>query len=283
MVTNNKKFRFKIVVPAYNCTKWLRNCLDSIERQSLNAFDVCVIDDASTDVQQQPLIEDYCRRNNWAFHFNETNQGALFNIINGITLLRPEDQDVIITLDGDDWLYNRHVLKKLYKIYSEEDVYLTYGQFITYPRCNIGSCRPVSNEIIRNRSFRKIKWVFSHPKTFKYFLWRHIKDEDLLDKDGKPFKVASDLAIMFPMLEMAAYRFRYINEFLYVYNKVNPLNDDKIHLERQQVAVEYIRSLPPYSPLFHDDHMANTDTTTLANKLKMVMIKIARKTKMVLT
>ena len=164
MVTNNKKFRFKIVVPAYNCTKWLRNCLDSIERQSLNAFDVCVIDDASTDVQQQPLIEDYCRRNNWAFHFNETNQGALFNIINGITLLRPEDQDVIITLDGDDWLYNRHVLKKLYKIYSEEDVYLTYGQFITYPRCNIGSCRPVSNEIIRNRSFRKILNGFFHTR-----------------------------------------------------------------------------------------------------------------------
>jgi len=283
VTTNTKTFRFKIVVPAYNCTKWLKRCLDSIERQTHKVFDVCVIDDASTDAQQQPIIEDYCRRNNWIYHFNETNRGALFNIIKGIALHQPEDQDVIITLDGDDWLYNSRVLTKLDRIYSHEDVYLTYGQFITYPRGNIGSCRPVSNETITNRSFRKIKWVFSHPKTFKYYLWRHIKDEDLRDKDGNIFKVASDLAIMFPMLEMAAYRFRYINEFLYVYNKVNPLNDDKIHLERQQVAVNYIRSLPPYSPLFHDDHIAETDTTTVANKLKMLMIKVACKIKMVLT
>lgn len=271
---------FKIVVPTYNCVEWLPRCLDSIARQTYTDYRVCVIDDASTDSQQRPLIEDYCRRYGWLGHYNTVNQGALYNIVHAIHALQPQDHDVIITLDGDDWLYNSRVLSKLACYYRSGDVYLTYGQFITYPRWNIGSCRPIADSIIEHQQQRCIPWCFGHLRTFKYYLWRHIQDADLRDSSGHYYKVTLDLAFMYPMLEMAGYHIRYIDEILYVYNKGNPLNDHAIHLAEQQAMAQIIRAQPPYARLLQGYGI--TDTSTLASKIIKLGIKSAWKIKRVL-
>lgn len=264
-------FRFKIVVPAYNCPEWIGRCLDSIAEQTFRAFDVCVIDDASPHPDQRAIIEEHCQRNGWQSYFNEINQGALANIVKGIQSLHPRDEDVIITIDGDDWLYDRHVLQKLHDIYASEAIYLTYGQFATYPRWNIGSCRPVAPEVIERGELRKIPWCFSHLRTFKYLLWRNIRDADLRDESGEYYRVTWDLAFMYPMLEMAAFHFRFIDDITYVYNKANPINDHKVHRERQQRTEAAIRAKPPYAPLFQG--RANPGAITLVTKLKYLGLK----------
>jgi glycosyltransferase involved in cell wall biosynthesis len=269
---NSMGVHFKIIVPSYNCPRWIGRCLLSIENQRYKNYRVCVIDDASTEPLQRDIIEKICRKNDWSFHFNETNQGALFNIIHGIKLLQPDDRDVIITLDGDDWFFHNKVLNKLAEVYSSDEVYLTYGQFISYPRWNIGSCRPISTTVIEQQSYRDIPWVFSQPRTFRYFLWRHINPNDLLAQDGSLYQVSWDLAFMYPMLEMAGYRIRYIDEILYVYNKGNPLNDHKMRLEQQRAMADYIRTKPRYKALFNDK--ATIDTSTAVSKLKNLLIKI---------
>ena len=58
-----------------------------------------------------------------------------------------------------------------------------------------------------------------------------------------------DQAIMLPLLELAGQRSEYIDDSLYVYNKNNPLNVDKIKQKKQYELSLKIRQKTPYKPL----------------------------------
>jgi glycosyltransferase involved in cell wall biosynthesis len=268
-------FKFKIVVPSFNSQKWIERCLASIEKQTQKNYDVCVVDDASTDPSQQKIIQFYCEKHGWNYMFNSTNMGALYNIVNAINALKPNDEDVIVTLDGDDWFYNNKVLEKLFDIYSRADVYLTYGQFITFPRWNIGSCRPISDEDIERQNYRNMPWQFGHLRTFKYYLWRHVADKDLRDDEGNYYKIAWDLAFMYPMLEMAGYHIKYVNDLTYVYNKGNPINDHKVRAAMQLSVANTLRKKPKYTVLIPGK--MNTNTATALGYAKNFAIKAGLK------
>ena len=69
------------------------------------------------------------------------------------------------------------------------------------------------------------------------------------DEDGSYFKTAWDVAFMIPMLEMAAGRFIYIPNILYVYNRWNPISDDVINAVDQNRVDQLVRSRTAYGEL----------------------------------
>lgn len=237
-------FHFKIVIPSYNTVRWLRKTLDSIACQNYKNYDVCIIDDASTQEEQREIIREYEKKYGWKAIYRKTNHGAVANFVDGIALLEPADNDVIIMLDGDDWLYDKNVLKKLDKIYSEGNVSLTYGQFITYPRWEIGFCRPPKKNEFGNREG---EWIFSHLRTFQHFLWKGLDKNDLKDASGNYYRTAWDFAIMFPLIEMAGDSIKCVHEILHVYNLDNPLNDHVLDLQKQKAVAAEIRKKPSYA------------------------------------
>ena len=89
----------------------------------------------------------------------------------------------------------------------------------------------------------------SHLKTFKYHLFKKINRTDLLDNNGKHFTMAGDLALMLPMLEMAAFKSKFISDILYVYNRSNPINEDKVKHSLQLKIEKYIRAKNRYHPI----------------------------------
>ncbi len=251
-------WRFKVIVPSYNSLKWIKKTLDSIKKQAYSAYDVCVIDDASTQVGQQDLIAHYCqtattKQQRWHAILHTQNQGALANIVEGIKALNPTDEDVILLVDGDDWLYNKQVFSKIAMAYQQQAVLMTYGQFVTYPRWQKGWCRPISTDLLNKKNFRQADFVFSHLRTFKYKIWKLIKEHDLKDDQGNYFKTAWDLAILYPLLEMTGgTSCQFIEEFLYVYNMANPLNDCIAHTKLQADTANFIRAKQPYAQLFDE-------------------------------
>ena len=50
--------KISIVVPVYNCEKYINRCLDSIEAQTFTDFECIVIDDGSTD-NSPAIIDEY--------------------------------------------------------------------------------------------------------------------------------------------------------------------------------------------------------------------------------
>jgi hypothetical protein len=90
----------------------------------------------------------------------------------------------------------------------------------------------------------------SHIRTWRAFLWRKIKEEDLKDENGEYWKVTGDLAFMFPMLEMSGEKhYRFIEDIMYVYNEQNPLNDHKVDLTMVNNLANKIRNKKSYDKL----------------------------------
>jgi glycosyltransferase involved in cell wall biosynthesis len=244
--------RFKLIVPSFNSIDYLPKTLHSIEVQTDKAFDVCVIDDCSTIPEQRRIIESFCAKNKWQFLFNDKNYGALYGMVKAIEQMNCHDQDVIVIIDGDDWLAHEDVLKHLRKIYTNEDVHLTWGQCEIYPRGKMPMkyAQPIPEMVIKQKLYRDIPFVFWHLGTFKYFLWKHIDDKDLRDIDGEYLRIMKDKATLYPMLEMAGKKIRFVGETLYIYNLENPLNDYANTRPEEHVRVDaLIRSRTRYPTL----------------------------------
>lgn len=55
--------KISIIVPVYNCKKYLRQCLDSILSQTFKDWECLLIDDGSTD-ESGSICDEYARRDN---------------------------------------------------------------------------------------------------------------------------------------------------------------------------------------------------------------------------
>ncbi len=157
-----------------------------------------------------------------------------------------EDDEIIITLDGDDWLAHSGVLTKLNQVYSDPNVWMTFGSYKDSPNGHRGCCKPYEQHVIDRNSFRREKWRASHLRTFYTWLFKKINKEDFLDPKGEFLDVAWDLSFMFPMLEMAGNRHKYVHDILYIYNNENPIQDYKIKLGRQGMMDKFIRTKKRY-------------------------------------
>lgn len=239
---------FVVVIPSYNNAKYYEKNLDSVFGQTYQNYRIIYVDDASSDNTGE-LVAAYLRKNGLedrvTFIQNEENSGALFSMYQAVHSC--DDREIIVTLDGDDWLADESVLSYLNEVYSDPHVWLTYGQFRQHPKGHKGFCRAFPKEIIRKNGFRDHAWVSSHLRTFYTKLFKQIKLEDLLYK-GKFYKAACDVAQLFPMLEMAGEHIRFIPRVLYIYNRENPISVSRVK-RKQQTLGKTMRSYRRYSPL----------------------------------
>lgn len=241
---------FKIVIPAYNCEKWISKTIESIKNQNYKNFECLLIDDMSTDKTYEIMTQAPNGDSRFNFLLNFEKKFALKNFVDGFSMISNNSEDVLINIDGDDWLASENVLQKVADMYDKTDCLMTYGSFVEYPSKIIHQyyLSPYDDCVIENNIFRSVPWKASHLRTFKKKLWDKIDLADFINEEtGKYYEVAWDLAIMFPMLEMSHSRSEHISDILYVYNKQNPLSDMYIKEEEQIRIANQIRSKKKYS------------------------------------
>jgi glycosyltransferase involved in cell wall biosynthesis len=238
-----------VVIPSFNNSVWYQNNLESVFSQQYENYHVYYTDDCSTD-RTAELVEHYLQEHNLENRCtlikNKSRRGALHNLYSMIH--RCKSTDIVITLDGDDQLAHNLVLARINEIYSTEDVWLTYGQFQLQSNRQKGWCTPYAAHIIAQNKFRSVANAPSHLRTFYAGLFHKIAIKDLLTHNGF-YRMTWDNAIMFPMIEMAGTRHRCIDEILYIYNDITPLNDHKISRQLQTYLAKIIREEKPYTLL----------------------------------
>ena len=241
---------FKIIVPFYNVEKWIKKCIKSIKLQSYSDYECILVDDMSTDnsadIAKQLISDD----NRFRLVVNKEKKYALKNIYDAITSSGTNPQDIIVTLDGDDWLATKKALEILNDVYVKNSCFLTYGSYIEYPTMSKGAfCRQIPASIVASNAYRESRWLSSHLRTFKRHLWDSIEVGDL-KKEEKFFRMTWDMAFMFPMLEMSGPLAMHIEQMLYCYNRENPLNDDKVNHKLQLDTERMIRNKEKYTQDF---------------------------------
>lgn len=249
-----------IVIPSYNNEQWYQKNLRSVFDQKYQNYRVIYIDDCSPDGTADLVAKfvSTCHQGRRVTLIrNQVRRGALANLYNAIHSCN--DNDIIVTLDGDDELAHSCVLRKLNFVYSTDHVWMTHGKLRELRRGNDTWCIPVPQDIIEKNRFRTFRCP-SHLRTFYAWLFKKIRFEDL-QYEGAFFKMTWDQAIMFPMIEMAGNRHKFIEEVNYIYNDLTPLNDNKVNPQLQRDLEVIIRSKPAYMRLPEDFVNQSTHTS----------------------
>ena len=238
-----------VVIPSYNNRNWYEKNLNSVFLQNYPNYRVIYIDDCSTDGTSEGVknyLQKKSKKNNITYIRNPRRLGALQNFYNTVHNLT-RDEEIVVILDGDDWLGHKSVLSEINEFYTKKGVWLTHGKLMEWPQGTVAWSIPIPPEIVKENKFREYRCP-SHLKTFYSWLFKLIKKEDLFYK-GEFCPMTGDMAIMFPMIEMAGERHGFIKEVNYIYNIANVLNDNKVDPTLQREIDYYIRNLPRYQRL----------------------------------
>jgi glycosyltransferase involved in cell wall biosynthesis len=240
IVAHNQK-PFVVIIPSYNNAPWCIKNLESVLNQNYTNYRIVIIDDCSTDGQKK-LLTDYIKEkkigNKVTLKTNEDRHYKLHNMYYAVQECKPNE--IVLELDGDDFLAHNDVLATFNDIYTTKKVWLVHAyyedvtlnhnkkwKFIRKGRF----CGQTPASLIKARSYRK-HWYWSGLRSYYAWLYQKIDKKDLImirgQYKGQFFPTSSDRAVMYPMLEMAGDRIYYIPEVLLHRNVYNPINDNKV-------------------------------------------------------
>jgi len=112
-----------VVIPSYNNQEWYQKNLDSVFNQNYENYRIIYINDASTDKTGE-LVEKYVKEKKQNHRVslikNTSQEGATANRYKGSHLCK--DDEIVLILDGDDWLAHNKVMQVINKTYSCDDI-----------------------------------------------------------------------------------------------------------------------------------------------------------------
>lgn len=97
-----KTISFSIIVPVYNAEKYLKECIDSILKQTYSEFELLLIDDGSVD-RSSKICDSYADSDSRVKVFHKENAGQLHTREFGI---KHASNEWIVFVDADDYIEN---------------------------------------------------------------------------------------------------------------------------------------------------------------------------------
>lgn len=242
--------KFFVITPVFNSEKYIKKCMDSVANQIYNKYKMIIIDDMSTD-NTVNIIKDTISnyppniRNRFQLVVNTEKKYAVSNQVDAIKLYAT-DSDIIVLLDGDDWLANDNgIFNYLDNLYSN-GVDMSYGSCHSLIDNIDLISEPYPKKVIEDKSFRThlFTWgmPYTHLRTFKKELFNKIDKSLLRDENGDHWKAGGDNALFYPLLENSK-NIKCVQRILMVYNDTNPINDYKVNGEEQIMTANKIRGV----------------------------------------
>ena len=232
-----------VLTTAYNCASWIQKCIHTIQVQSHGFFECFILDDLSTDNTVE--LAEKAIKGDPRFKIIK-NEKKMYQPGNYDQILRSDtisDDDIVIEVDGDDWLATSKAFEKVVKLH-EDGFLITHGSFI-YADGRLGFNSPFKVADLRKNPHLNA----THLRSWRAKLWKKI-NPDHLKVNGDYASTAGDVFFMLPMLEMAGDNRIYFNtDILYVYNEFNPINDHKVDAKKQFYLAAYARALQKYETL----------------------------------
>lgn len=171
--------RFSIILPIYNVEKYLKECVDSILKQTFRDYEVILVDDGSTDGSPE-LCDKFAETYDFIRVIHKANGGAADSRNVG---LKNAIGDYIIFIDSDDFILSEHFLEDVNNSFSEnvDMVLYKYSKFFDDTK-NLAECN-FSYEIAKSKENYADK-IYELVKADAFFgmAWiRAIRKDILLD------------------------------------------------------------------------------------------------------
>jgi glycosyltransferase involved in cell wall biosynthesis len=118
----------KVVSCFWNAEQYITNCIKTLKNQIDKDFEVYLIDDMSNDKSVSIIKSLILDDDRFKLIVNTEKKFKLKNLDELISTFN--DDDIIVELDGDDFLLGNEVIGDIRKMYSNKDTWLTNGSFM---------------------------------------------------------------------------------------------------------------------------------------------------------
>lgn len=128
-VIQDRCIKISVIIPMYNVEKYIKECINSVQSQSLKDIEIIIVDDMSTDGSLR--IVKRIAKDDLRVHILSTNKnsGAGFARNLGMKTAKGE---YCIFMDADDFYYDNECLEFLYKKAKEKKVVSVGGDKIDF-------------------------------------------------------------------------------------------------------------------------------------------------------
>ena len=203
-----------IIIPIYNCEKYLRTCLESVINQTYKNIEIILVNDGSTD-KSLDVCNEYSNKDSRIKIINNTNHGVSYSRNIGI---KSSTGSYIMFVDADDWL-DLKMVEILYRNINNSDLcvcsYISVFNNNSIPKIyNITKNNSYMQFILKNGCWAPWGKLFKKEKITKLFDEKIMSSEDLLFN----FENAINFKII-----------KYISDTLYYYRKKD---DEKFKIEK---------------------------------------------------
>lgn len=239
-----------VISPFYNAENYISKCIESVASQDYINYQHFLIDDDSVDESLEicyKTIKQLSKniQDKFIVVSREYNIGA---VANQIKVLRDSDlnnNDIIMLLDGDDYLVNNPNIFSFYNKLYNNSTEFTYGSCLSLADNIPLIAQEYPPEIKQNKSYRQYKFnwniPYTHLRTFKKYLINDIPDSAFKDENDKWFRAGGDNATFYNIIERAdPNKIKVVSDIVCCYNDKNPLNDYKVNSQEQTLNSQKI-------------------------------------------
>ena len=230
-----------VVTTFYNCQDYIAKCIESIATQDYDNYRVYLVDDASTDQTVETVLETLdALPEHIRARFNITvNQQRVGAVKNQIDIIRQLDEDAIVMiLDGDDSLVNDNTVFNYYNAVYDGTTEFTYGSCWSMVDNIPLVSQPYPDLVKQTKTYRQhhFNWIlpYTHLRTFSRHLINDLDDSLFKDETGNWFRAGGDGSVFYALIEAAdPVKVKCLQDIVYNYNDINPLNDYKVNSAEQ--------------------------------------------------
>lgn len=245
-----KENKFCFIIPSYNNEEWVIKNIKSILYQNYTNYHIYYTNDMSTDntlKKLNELVDEYHLKKRITIY---NNSEKLYQGLSRYQMYMNEnikDEDILVLLDGDDFLYDSYVLNKLNDLYNQNKILMTYGKFLYWSMEkgfeNIGGNKTYPKDIIKHKQYRNYLFITQHLRTMKKKIIKDIDKKQFYDWNGDIITCCTDLIESFHCLEKTD---KHMNsgEILLIYNKTNSMKYENSYYRKENI--EYKKKIEKY-------------------------------------
>lgn len=234
-----------VVSPFWNASDYVLNNVKSVASQDYENYLHVLIDDCSEDdglLNVQEYLESLPDelKHKFVLIRNSENKGAIRNQLEIISEYAQKD-DIVMLLDGDDWLVNNNTIFHYYNDLYNQGYEFTYGSMWSLAD-NIPLIAQDYPEKIKNKKkyreyFFNWKIPYTHLRTTLAEHFEKVNGEKFIDPEtGEWMKSGADNPLFYELIENVKQDKIFCNkEIVCIYNDINPLNDYKIRGDEQNM------------------------------------------------
>ena len=182
--------KVSIIVPVYNTSKYLKNCIDSLLAQTLNEIEIIAVNDGSTDKSFEILKEYQALYPNKVYVYNTENMGVSHARNFGVT---KSSGQYLWFVDSDDSV-EPNACEELYNKATKDN-----NDLVLFSRYDVNA---ETNEKIGNRTFHYNQNFKLSEKPYEFlklspFPWNKFIKKELFDSVEFPDKMTFSIITRF--------------------------------------------------------------------------------------